>query len=137
MASTRGSSPGVSLIELLVAVSIMLAIAAIVLPLYLGQRERALDSSAKANVGSISSLVGTAMETPDGGDLVANPVGSITGAEGQYFDGGVAGRVAIPANYYLTWNTPERAWCVEGTEGPTWFFSDQVSGGIREGRCPF
>ena len=127
---------GLSLVEVIVVVAILSVLAAIVTPVLLNQRRNAEVSATVANLGYLSGVVATAMTTTEG-DL-AQPTGFIAGGEGQMFDGGFAGRIAVKYGYSLGWDSGAKTWCVQGRESDqiSVYHIDQDSGGAVEGPCP-
>ena len=118
----RENGEGFTLVELLIVVVILVVLAAIAVPIFLNQANKARDAAAKSNVSSISSAikngqavsenvtVTTATGVVAWGDADA-PAGGQTitlGAATLETPAAVAGVATI---------TPSATWCVEETSG--------------------
>jgi len=137
---------GFTLIELLVVMIIIGILAAIAIPVFLSQREKARDSSTKADVSTAGKELATYYVDGAG----APPAVSIAG--GRILFGAVAATLTSPAaagrdigaaSKGTTVNNQTGAdstnWCVsftnaEGSDAtPTWKYSSQ--GGLVSGAC--
>jgi len=126
---------GISLVEVLTVVVILVALAAIAFPVYVNQRKQAEVSSVAANLSQIANVVGAAITSREG-DL-SEDSGYIAGSEGSILDGGFGGKVPIRSGYSVMWNSIEKVWCVEGFEGGSGYYHYDEIGGPKEGNCPF
>ena len=126
---------GFTLIELLVVIIIIGILAAIAIPLFLSQREKAEDSAAKADVSTIGKEVATYFVDWDG-----TTVPPITAVDNEYFlDGEKIGNQSTNVQLEPEAIVDEADWCVwvtndkgdKAVDG----FRYSADGGLEEGTC--
>ena len=101
---------GFTLVELLVVIVILVALAAIAIPVFLNQQANANDAARQQTVASIAAFVNSGIANGSLDDT-ASPVtdGVITST--------VNGSITVPADYTATWDSTTGAFCV-GFEDP-------------------
>ena len=105
---------GFTLIELLVVMIIIGILAAIAIPVFLNQRQKAQDSATKADVTTLGKEIATYFVDNNAAPAAANQV-AISG--GNYtFNGGTVGRVSqstiTVVNQGFNASTPTTDWCI-------------------------
>jgi prepilin-type N-terminal cleavage/methylation domain-containing protein len=125
---------GFTLIELLVVMIIIGILAAIAIPVFLSQRQKAQDTATKADVTTIGKEVATYYV-----DNTAAPTGGVAiNASNQYTVGGtVVGRVSQPSTTTIksTHFTSATSWCValQNTAGATPIWKYSAANGLASG----
>ena len=129
---------GFTLIELLVVMIIIGILAAIALPVFLNQRQKAQDAATKADVSTLGKEIATYFVDNSTAPAAANQV-AIAG--GNYtFNGGTVGRVSegtiTIVNQGFNAATPTTDWCIAltnsaGSSTKVWKYT--ARGGLQSG----
>ncbi|WP_169164675.1 prepilin-type N-terminal cleavage/methylation domain-containing protein [Cellulomonas taurus] len=137
---------GFSLIELLVAIIIIGILSAIAIPMFMSQRQKAVDTAAKSDVSTLGKEIATVFVDSQPTKI------TITGSQGGHYSmtatgtgvtdqdlGAVSDGVAvqnvvtIPAGGTLSRDN----WCVwvhaENGQNKNWQYS--ATGGLKQGKC--
>ena len=116
---------GFTLIELLVVVLIIGILAAIAIPVFLGQQNQAKDASVKSDLGN-AKIAMISYATANGGTYlgVSTQAATSTALSGY---GYVGTTVEV--------KTGGASFCLQGTSGSTAIFKITASGGVASGAC--
>ena len=131
---------GFTLIELLVVMIIIGILAAIAIPVFLNQRNKAQDSAAKADVSTIGKEVATYYVDGTGSPVITQagtPLRYVLTGGGVVSDlGKASANVALGATFLSS----DTAWCVTVTnpkgDKAVVGYRYSAAGGLEEGVCP-
>jgi prepilin-type N-terminal cleavage/methylation domain-containing protein len=131
--SMEEKDQGFTLIELLVVMIIIGILAAIAIPVFLSQREKARDTSTKADVSTLGKEMATFYVDGTG----TPPTVAVTG--GKLMFGGVSiGNASTGTALDTQKGTGANDWCVSLTnpDGKDKIYSYSAQGGLAKGTCP-
>ena len=120
---------GFTLVELLVVIVILLALAAIAIPVFLNQKANADEAATKATVTAIASFINAGIANGS----IATSHFAVGPDNVQSTDNG---SIAVPEGYKAKWAVPNGLFCVEGSQGSSGVFHyKSTEGTIQSGTC--
>jgi prepilin-type N-terminal cleavage/methylation domain-containing protein len=131
---------GFTLIELLVVMIIIGILAAIAIPVFLSQREKARDTSTKADISTVGKTLATWYVEPNGDVVVAQPGGAgtpitVTGTNFNESINVSTGTTLVTGGTFV--ETDDTAWCVSATnpDGAVGEYNYDATTGLTDGAC--